>query len=343
MPRKREERMNSVRAYESVQKILEGHKRGHCDLQCAVGLLEALWRQASEDGRKDIENALWTTLSSQPLKAGKQVGNYISDVLRVVIRAIATFGPTANLPSLVFGRLSWQDAELASVWAQGMCGELSYSMFHHADRFAQPTLDMTKALCATYTFAQTAQLTGTQFPQIIIDAAADLERIIEQIEFSRFAAALREKEEPQPQVNELRALLTNAGLPSRIEAAMDEADTYLQGTGQFDPKHAADLIRTCMDETHRAVVSELGRITGQPYEGPDSDGHRRAYMRQKDFIDEDEEKFFSCIYTLILREGTHRLLAPRETVLVMERTVRDYLLLLLRRLVARRPLPLRNA
>jgi hypothetical protein len=328
--------MNSVRAYESVQKILDGHERGHCDLQRAVGLLEVLWRQASEEGRKHIENALWTTLSSQPLKTGKQAGSYIPDVLKVAIRAIATFGPTANLPSLVFGRLPWQDAELAAVWAQGMCGELSYSMSYHADRFAQPTLDLTKSLCATYTFARSAQLTGTQFPPIVIDAAANLERIIEEIEFSRFAAALTEKEEPQAQANELRSLLTNAGLPSRIEAAMDEADTYLQGTGQFDPKHAADLIRTCMDETHRAVVSELGRITGQPYEGPDSDGHRRTYMRQKDFIDEDEEKFFSCIYTLISHEGTHRLLAPKESVLVMERTVRDYLLLLLRRLVARR-------
>jgi len=340
MPQKREDDMNSVRTYDSVQKIFEGHDRGHCDLECSVGLLEVLWRQATEDGRKDIENALWTTLSSRPLKAGKRVGNYMPDVLRVVIRAIASFGPTANLPSLVFGRLLWQDAELAGVWAQGLCHELSYSMFHQADRFAQGTLDATKALCATYTFARTAQLTGTQFPQMVIGAAADLERIIEQIEFSRFAATLREKQpQPETQVSALESLITTAEMPAQIKTAMEEANSYLKGTGQFDAKHAADLIRTCMDETHRAVVSELQKLTGQKYEGPDKDGHRRAYMRKMDFINEDEEKFISSIYTLISHEGTYRLLAPKETVLVMERTVRDYLMLLLRRLVARRSSP----
>ena len=128
-------------------------------------------------------------------------------------------------------------------------------------------------------------------------------------------------------------------MPAQIKTAMEEADTYLKGTGQFDPKHAADLIRACMDETHRGVVSELQKLTGQEYEGPDKDGHRRTYMRKMAFINEDEENFFSSIYTLISREGTHRLLAPKETVLVMERTVRDYLLLLLRRLVARRSSP----
>lgn len=332
--------MNAVRAYDSVQKILEGHERGHYDLPSAVGLLEILWRQASEDGRRDIDNALWTALSSRPLKAGKQVGSYISDVLKVVIRAIATFGPTPNLPSLVFGRLPWQDTELAGVWAQNMCGELSYSMFHHADRFAQGTLEATKALCATYTFARSAQLTGTHFPQTVIDAAANLERVIEQIEFSRFAATLQEKQQqPQTQASELESLISTASMPAQIKTAMEEAERYLQGTGQFDPKHAADLIRTCMDETHRGVVSELQKLTGQKYEGPDKDGHRRAYMRKMDFINEDEENFFSSIYTLISREGTHRLLAPKETVLVIERTVRAYLLLLLRRLVARRSSP----
>jgi hypothetical protein len=339
MPLTWQDVMNSARAYESVQKILEAHRRGLCDLERAVALLHKLWGRASENDRKDIENALWTTLSAEPLAAARQVGNYSADVLRVVVRAIATFGPTANLPNLVFGRLPLRDVALAVIWAQGICHELSYSMLHHADRFAQGTLNVTKALCATYTFARSAQLAGAQFPQAVIDAAAELGQIVERIEFSRFAASLDEEQQPpQTQVSELERLLAAAGISTEIKAAMEEADSYLRGTGQFDSKHAADLIRACMEETHRSVVAELGRITGGRFEGPDEDGRRRTYMRQADFINEDEERFFSCIYTLISRQGTHRLLAPRETVLVMHRTVRDYLLLLLRRLVARKSL-----
>jgi hypothetical protein len=62
-------------------------------------------------------------------------------------------------------------------------------------------------------------------------------------------------------------------------------------------------------------------------------------MCEAGFINKDEETFISCVYTLISREGVHKLVAPRETVLVMERTVRDLLTLLLRRLIARRAAP----
>jgi hypothetical protein len=213
-------------------------------------------------------------------------------------------------------------------------------MLHHAERFTQATLDGAKAHCAPQSFWGGARIRGVEIPQVLIEAAADLERTIEQIEFSRFAETLGEQRQgPRAQASELEGLLTAAGMPTQIKTAMEQAESYLRGTGPFDPKHAADLIRTCMDETHRRVVSELETITGQKYTGRDLDGDRRTYMRRVNFINEDEEKFFSCVYTLISREGSHRLLAPRETVLVMERTVRGYLLLLLRRLLARRSSP----
>ncbi len=329
--------MDSATIYGAVTKILEGHRRGHYDLQRAVNLLEILWRQQSESGRKDIENVLWTTLSSEPLRASQPVGNISPDVLRVVIRAIATFGPTPQLPALVFGRLPWQGAELMGLWAQSICYELSYSIFHHADRFTQATLDQTKALCATYTFARGAQLTGTAFPKAVIDAAADIERTIEHIEFSRFAETVNGGQQPpEARANELQNLLAAAGLKGEIASAMGRAETYLEGAAAFDAKEAADLIRTCTDETHRGVVAELQKMTGQECVGPDKDGTRRSYMRKVEFINDAEEQFFSSVYTLLSREGTHKLLAPKETIMVMHRTVRDCLLLLLRRLSAKR-------
>jgi hypothetical protein len=55
-------------------------------------------------------------------------------------------------------------------------------------------------------------------------------------------------------------------------------------------------------------------------------------MREGGFITQPEEVFFSAIYSLISREASHRLIAPRETVLLLQRTVFSYLLLLSERL-----------
>ena len=329
--------MDSATIYEKFTKILGGHRLGHYDLQEAVNLLEILWQQQSENGRKEIENLLWTTLSSEPLTAPRPVGHLMPDVPTVVIRAIATFGLTPQLPGLVFGRLPWQRTDLMGVWAQSMCHELSYSMLHHADRFTEATFILAKSLCATYTFPRSTQLTETEFPQVVIDAASNLEQTIEHIEFSRFAETLKRSQQPtQAGASELRNLLAAIGLSNEIASAMGKAEAYLERAGRFDAKQAADLIRTCMDETHRGVVGELQKMTGQECADPDKDGTRRSYMRQVKFINDAEEQFFSSIYTLLSREGTHTLLAPKETVLVMHRTVKDYLLLLLRRLDAKR-------
>jgi len=313
-------------------KVLEGHRRGYYNLQETVNLLERLWHQQSENGRKDIENLLWTTLSSEPL-VPKPVGPVLSDVPRVVIRAIATFGPTAQLPSMVFGRCPSR-TDLIEVWAKSMCQELSYSMLHHADRFTEGTFILAKSLCAKYTFfARSADLTGTEFPQAFTDAASDLERTIEQIEYSRFAAGLEGTEpKPGPQRSQLEEILAEVGLPIQIASAMRQAEDYLESGDPFSPKNAGDLIRASMDEAHRAVVQELEKMTGRQCSNPERDGVRRQYMRDADFITPAEEAFFSAIYTLISGEASHKLDAPKETMLVMQRTVRDYLLLLLRRL-----------
>jgi hypothetical protein len=117
-----------------------------------------------------------------------------------------------------------------------------------------------------------------------------------------------------------------------IDEALKEAAQYLRGGGTFDPKKAADLLRSSIDESHREIVKRLVERTGSPYHGGESDGKRRAYFRTVLFISEPEEKFFSAIYTLLSEEASHKLIAPRETVLVMEQTVRGYLSLLARRL-----------
>lgn len=328
--------MESVPTYERVMKVLEGHRRGHYNIQETVNLLEAVWKQESEEGRKVVERTIWATLSREPLTARRPIGNLRPDILRVVIRAISTFGSpgsTAQLPGLVFGRLPWRRPERMGVWAQSMCHELSYSMLHHAGRFTEVAFMQAREFCGSYTSPSSAEFMGTEIPQVVSEAAANLEQTIEHIEFKKFAEALTEGQQPvRSHTNELQALLAATGIRGEIASAMEKAEAYLEGNGAFDAKHAADLIRACMEETHRGVIAELEKMTGQQCAGPGKDGARRAYMRQMEFINDAEDQFFSSIYTLLSREGTHKLLAPKETALVMYRTVKDYLSLLLRRL-----------
>ncbi len=87
-----------------------------------------------------------------------------------------------------------------------------------------------------------------------------------------------------------------------------------------------------MDETHRSIVEELAKIKQESYPGKNKDFDRSAYMRQVGFISPPEEKFITCVYSLISEEASHKLEAPKETVLVLQATVHNYLLLLLKRL-----------
>jgi len=171
----------------------------------------------------------------------------------------------------------------------------------------------------------------------LLSYVAELKRAIEKAEFTRFERQLRSAIQvaPTPKVTEEKSEL--AALNPNIEEALKEAGEYLRGGETFGPKKfnskkAADLLRSCLDEAHREIVKRLVEKTGSPYAGGEKDGSRRQYFRNVGFISEPEEKFFSAIYTLLSEEATHKLIAPRETVLVMGQTVQSYLLLLVRRL-----------
>jgi hypothetical protein len=320
-------------AHDTVNSILEGHRRGHYDLQQATSLLQGYTLQQPEDTKQQIFQILWSALSAEPLKEQPQGHHIIPSVHAVAIRSLATFGPTADLPVRVFGLLKWNDNDAMEFWARRICPQLSYSMFHNASRFAQSTLDQTKAFCSTYTFAGAADLVGSQFPQSVVDAAVQLEKTLEAIEYSRFATSLREQDlTPEVEGPQLDRLLSGVGLPGEVANAMSEAEKYLGGQGPFDPKLAADLVRSSMEQIHRALVAELEKRNGSRCAHPEKDGVRRAYMRAEGFISQPEEEFFSSIYTLVSREGTHKLIAEKETVLLMLEVVKGYLRLLLRRL-----------
>lgn len=329
--------MDYHQVQQTFEKIIEGHRKGYSDLQQAANLLEMFWRQLSEERRKDMIGVMWNTLSAEPLRPLAPAEMVTPNIHRVLIRAISAFGPTSELPARVFARLVWSDVPAMEYWAQHLCNELSYSMFHNAQRFSQATLDQAKGYCATYSYEQAAQLAGTTFPQKLVDAVRALEKSIDYVEYGRFEAGIKMAQ----QESEDRHLAEGTpasvqGIPPKVAAAMKRAKQYLGSSDPFDAKAAADLIRASMDEAHRAVVSELEEMTGRKYEHPNKDGFRRAYMRDAAFISRAEEVFFSAIYTLLSEEAAHKILAPKETVLVMETTVESYLHLLFRRLEARK-------
>jgi hypothetical protein len=99
---------------------------------------------------------------------------------------------------------------------------------HYAERFTEGTLEMTKTLCAPYTFVRSADLTEVQLPEAVKFQIANLETTIEHIQFTRFAGSLTERAAPQQEpVSDFERLFTESGMPPRIKVAMEDAEPYL--------------------------------------------------------------------------------------------------------------------
>ena len=329
---------NKLELRATINRILDSHRNGMADFQRTVALLYNYFLQQNPQDIEAFFRPLWHALSAEPLRANKQTGHYCPNVHAVVIRSCAEFGPTAELPARVFGLLNWSHPELSEPWVELVCPQFSYSLFQFQDRFTQATLDFVKGQVAIFIFERDTGLVGTDFPKSLIDAATDLQKTVDQIEFTRFERTLTQNAAARRSpvdggVEELSDLLTTLGLDQQVAAALRAAEAYLRNEGPFNPKNAAGLLRSSIETTHRLLVKALERETGQPYEGKDrQDGGRRAYLSRVGFISRAEEDFFSRVYTLISDEGTHPLIAPKETVLVFYRFVLDYLLLLVRRL-----------
>jgi hypothetical protein len=259
--------------------------------------------------------------------------------ISLIVKAIAEFGPADRLFPRLFAYLDLSNLAVVSNWEKEVFSEMTSALYLYPDRLSQATIDVLKANAALYADPNRGGLAGMQVPTALASRAVDLILAIENQEFTKFEAALKKSAAAaKPQavivnpVEQLEDNLANLGLDAKAAKAMTQAREYLDGTGPFDPKTAADLIRTSIDETHRDMVKELTQFTTKSFSGKDSDGKRREYMREVGFISVAEEKFFSAIYTLLSEEASHKLIAPKETILVLERTVAAYLLLMARRL-----------
>ncbi|MGH9375495.1 MAG: hypothetical protein ACRD1J_04950 [Terriglobia bacterium] len=331
---------------ETVDRILDGYIQRHAEFEPTVELLRRYFGKLSSDEQKRMFDRLWEKFLhalDKTRKPSKTTG-LRPDICPVVIRACAVFGPTDELPFHLFAPFGSNGDEIFEVWARHVYPQLIVSLSECEGRFSQATLDTIKACCAQVisgkaihpsspVYEEDNAPKSSSLPKAILEAVKGLERIIEDIEFKRFARTLeRQDRRAVTEKDELLILAGDLEIDATVLAALKRAEILLQDTGPFDPKSAADLLRSAIDSEHRGIVRSLEQRTGKPYEGGDRDGARRTYMRTLGFISEPEEQFFSAIYTLISKEASHKLITPKETVLVMHQTVCDYLLLLLRRL-----------
>ncbi len=329
------ERITMPDLYGTINQILDGTRKGIRDIPQTVENLKAFYLQLSLEDRGRFFEPLWAAILSEPLNPMEESpsGKLSQNVVGVVIQAWGKFGNPEELCPRVFALLRWNDPRSMETWARVVCPQFEVALVDNADRFLKPALDAIKAQAVIFTYERDSGLTRGNFPDALVDAAAHLASVVELIEFERFERTLRQtvaipKTEPQ----DLNALLVSLGFDSSIASAMKEVRSFLESPNAFSAKIAGDLLRSTVDTTHRQLVKALANIKQKPYTGKELDGDRRAYMREVGFITLAEEKFFSSIYSLISEEASHKLDAPKETILVMQQAVQGYLLLLLRRL-----------
>ena len=309
-----------------ADKILDAHRRGLRDRLQTLDLLESLHKRLAREDQNELCEHLGNLIRTEPLQS-KTVQSKEVNLVCLAILAIACFGPTEHVMQFIFSRASWDDAGTLITWANEICPALRHALVQYSDRFDDRTLTSVRDLCPSIKISKQA------FPLPFIEALQDLERLVDHIEFQRFERTLKKVESKQRMGgDDLYNLVQRLGLDPSIPDAMRRAASQLARADEFDEKIAADLIRSTVDVTHGAIVKKLALSKKKGYSGEDRDADRRNYMLEVGFITQAEKNFFACIYSLISQEASHKLVAPRETILVLQRTVNDYLVLLLTRL-----------
>jgi hypothetical protein len=302
----------------TLQTLLNAYNRGLCDKMRTLDMVAGL-RRGLPDAQVAEHRITLRCLFEASEMASRNEGGRIVNMATLTLSCLAEFCPAQQVLELVFSRFPIGNESLIEVWVREMLPELQWNLIRCPEQVDADAINRIKEQAAL------VRASTHIYPPAAVSALEQLERTAEHIEFERFAKNLSTGATP-------REGARATGLSPRVTSALKEAEQRLQSDGVFDSKTAADLIRTAMEEAHREFVIELESVAGKLYCGEDRDGSRRNYMRDVGFITQPEEAFFSAIYSLISREGSHKLIAPRETVLLLHQTVFSYLLLMTERL-----------
>jgi hypothetical protein len=308
----------------ALDQVLDGYRKGFCDKAKTISRIGQIRRDLSDVEAVELYMIL-TNLYEASDRVRRQAGGFVVDEAELVVSCLAEFYPPERLTELVFSQLQTGDEQRIEKWAQVIVPEFQWSLTRCAQRFSEEALNQIKALITL------VRNTVPPYSSTVLFAMDSLERTVEYIEFQRFEASLPgEAADVRTTDGSLEDPLV-AGLDPTVAGAIKRAEDHLRSRDEFSAKSAADLIRSAMEEAHRVIVKQLATIKGKPYDGGEKEGARRHYMRSVDFISEPEEKFFSAIYSLLSQEGSHRLIAPRETTLLLHQTVSNYIRLLAER------------
>ena len=179
---------------ESINTILAGFKRELCEFNKTVELLDSLFQRQTPDQQKSFFDLLQARFLSEEYSHLRPVRS----AHEVIIRVWAGFGPADRLPSIIFALLRYDDREGMQAWAVKIAPEFGYSLLTNRTRFSRVALDLIAAQCALLTYERSTEITGTQFPTSLVEAASRLQKIVDKINFERFAETL---EKPLPSVS----------------------------------------------------------------------------------------------------------------------------------------------
>lgn len=300
--------------------------------------------EGADKKKEFFTDFLWSKFGEQYVKPPRS-GSDPQPGFDLIIRAWARFGPPDHLPAYLFSMLGLTKDQ-HDFWEREILPSFRDSLQKEDDRFSDQVVKAVE---------QTMHTTGRQPDGSLRSQFETLVRVASQILYGRFRKTLGEPatsvKEGQPKTerrlvtneakkpaekDELAELLQAVDIDPKLAVAIRKCGEYLESDDPFHAKAAGGLLRSAIDSVNRSAVAELVKITGVPFEGKDKDELHRQYFVKVGFINEHEKQFFTVIYGLISNESTHQLDAPKETMLLMERTVTGYLMLVLRRLLERK-------
>lgn len=315
-----------------IDWILDSQDKGIRGPEQTLDNLKSLLATLDESNRRKSLDYLFSVLVKHIRRQSPTDVNSLNKQrtsINTLFRVLFQFGRVDTVLCKIFAYIDTDNADVVNNWINCVFPEITGAVYAYSNEISQNALETLKAHTAPFSHPGT-DLSRTM--PALSPCIIQLTRAIESAEFSRFEQQLRSASQSNPTPQAIENARASVDLGSPVAEAMAEASKYLRSDGPFNPKKAADLMRTSIDESHREIVSQLVGVTGMQCTDTSKDGARRTYLRKVSFISEPEEKFFSAIYTLLSEEASHKLIAPRETMLVMEQTVLGYLSLLNRRL-----------
>lgn len=248
----------------NIDRILESQDKGIREFEQTLANLTSLLQPLDEPARSRFLDYLFQQLTQRIRR------RYATDPtgidrqrksIGVLFRIQFEFGRADMVLCKILGFIDVDSADVSNNWMNFVSQEITSAVYRLSEDLSQGTIEALKEHVALYSHpgSDLARAMPAFSPFVL-----GLRRAIENAEFSRFERQLRadSSDVPVAAQGDDRPAATVAD--SAVVGAMKEAAQYLCSDGQFNPKKAADLMKTSIDESHRELVTRLAVATGRP-------------------------------------------------------------------------------